>query len=334
MKITRDNYEIWFLDYQEGRLDKEGREEVRLFLNQYPDLSGELDAFSPALKIDSNLKFPDKDRLKREIFDDPKYFETTATAAMECDLTPDELAHFEEWLTKNPAKQEFISQLKTTKLQPDSTISFPRKANLKKKTTVMPFWVRIAAVAAALILALLLFKPEKIDSPTFLSTESIVTHRPIVTPDSGSYAKPTRILPKPSKQLTSKINSFPKLKKQVKESVTKRQFVVIQPIHPKTVEVYCDVPNCVDLAMVNFKEPAIKGTNEISLAEFLKSKLQALKKNGPSVFFSREEIAIAGLHLFARLPGNHLTGTKGNDGRLQSISFDTKILAFSIPVNR
>jgi hypothetical protein len=74
--------------------------------------------------------------------------------------------------------------------------------------------------------------------------------------------------------------------------------------------------------------------NEIPVSEFLNSKLQDLKVNGPKGLITREELALAGLHLFSRLPGKHLTGRKGTDGRLKMISLNTPLLAVSLPVNR
>ena len=73
---------------------------------------------------------------------------------------------------------------------------------------------------------------------------------------------------------------------------------------------------------------------EIPLTDFLNNKLQSVKGEGPKGFFSREEVILAGLHFFSRLPGNHLTGRKGTDGRLTSISLNTQLLAISVPLNR
>jgi len=59
-----------------------------------------------------------------------------------------------------------------------------------------------------------------------------------------------------------------------------------------------------------------------------------MKNQGPKGFFSREEVAVAGLRFFSLLPGKHLTGKKGRDGKLKSITFNTQMLAISIPVNK
>jgi hypothetical protein len=93
------------------------------------------------------------------------------------------------------------------------------------------------------------------------------------------------------------------------------------------------VPEIPDLVPLKVSLPISSASNEIPLSDFLKDKLQELKANGKKTFITREEVTIAGLHLFSRLPGKHLTGKEGRDGRLKTITFNTQLLAFSIPVN-
>ena len=57
MKINRDNYESWFLDYNEGNLDPEEMGMVHLFKIEHPDLADETEEFSPILKADSGLVY-------------------------------------------------------------------------------------------------------------------------------------------------------------------------------------------------------------------------------------------------------------------------------------
>lgn len=45
MKITRDNYESWFLDYLEGNLEEGMKEAFQEFLRHHPDLQEELRQF-------------------------------------------------------------------------------------------------------------------------------------------------------------------------------------------------------------------------------------------------------------------------------------------------
>jgi hypothetical protein len=100
MKINRDNYESWFLDYLEGNLDPEQMEMVRRFKIEHPDLADEAEEFSLFLKADSGLVYPGKHLLRKEVYDDPVHFEQFAIAAMEGDMSEEELRQFQHWSTK------------------------------------------------------------------------------------------------------------------------------------------------------------------------------------------------------------------------------------------
>lgn len=57
MMINRNNYEAFFLDFIEGRLNEEQRAEVQLFLLKHPDLAAELEDLT-ALPLAENLISP------------------------------------------------------------------------------------------------------------------------------------------------------------------------------------------------------------------------------------------------------------------------------------
>ncbi len=341
MKINKGNYEIWFLDYLEGRLDQQGQEEVRLFLKQNPGLDDGLDAFLPVLSTKAKLLYPDKGHLKKEKYDDPAYFETTAIAAMEGDLAEEERILFMKWLAKNPGQQEFVRRLNGSKLHPDYRISFPGRDKLKKKSFVLNNWIRIASVAAILLLAFFLFYPEKkseAPAPVF-SAETI----------SPQQVKPPLKLASATNTANSKSG---KIKPRQKSTVVPSHFFVsghgnpdtvsgesrrsvsLEMLQPRLCTIRSPEPDMAGLALTKAVSPLYAASGEIQLSDFLESKLQALKAEEPKEFITREEVTLAGLRLFSKLPGHRLTGKKGADGRLKSISFNSQLLAISIPVNR
>ncbi len=66
MKINRKNYETYFLDYIENRLDKQSITELKTFLSLHPQLSKELEEYGEQLKITAeSLVCPDKESLKK-----------------------------------------------------------------------------------------------------------------------------------------------------------------------------------------------------------------------------------------------------------------------------
>ncbi len=63
--ITRDNYEIWFLDYMEGNLSEEDRALVEAFCLQNPDLAEDLEGSLPVLDGQNKEEMPYKSQLKK-----------------------------------------------------------------------------------------------------------------------------------------------------------------------------------------------------------------------------------------------------------------------------
>ncbi|HWS01544.1 MAG TPA: hypothetical protein VN249_13065 [Prolixibacteraceae bacterium] len=346
MMITRDNYEIWFLDYLEGTLDAEHMEMVHQFVAANPDLADGLESCMPGLTADMRPVYPRKELLKRSLFDDPAILEPTAVAAMEGDLTREEQAQFEKWLENKPGAQKLVNNLLLTRLHPDLAVKFPGKARLKRTIVPLSAWIGMVSAAAVLVAAFLIFSPTTKND----RTSSLVKSEPGTTLQQNIPEKPAIAAVKPSGLSAGKTGNgnSPGSPSQVESpspaELTNRQpeepvlaevrsFVPVEMLEPKTAVVSTNIPAFADLILINSPAPVYYASGEIPLSDFLTHKLQALKAGQPQESFSREEFKIAGLRLFSRIPGSHLTGKKGKDGRLKSISFNTQMLAFSIPVN-
>ena len=62
--------------------------------------------------------------------------------------------------------------------------------------------------------------------------------------------------------------------------------------------------------------------------------LAAMRSSDDRELLSMDHLGLSGLQLIARMSGKRLTARKGDDGAVQSVSFNSRLLAFSIPVNR
>jgi hypothetical protein len=131
MKITRENYETWFLDYLEGNLAPGDKEELLSFLSLNSDLAAQLDGEIPTFHPDLTITI-DKGPLQKSAFDDKNIFDTTAIALAEGDLSPDEKVTFEKWIAMHPAKKIEVQLFAGTKLISDPNIRFQWKDSLKK----------------------------------------------------------------------------------------------------------------------------------------------------------------------------------------------------------
>ena len=68
MKINRDNYEAYFLDYHEGQLSPEMEKEVLAFVEINPDLMDVFNEFEAVtLVADQDIVFENKNQIKNPI---------------------------------------------------------------------------------------------------------------------------------------------------------------------------------------------------------------------------------------------------------------------------
>jgi hypothetical protein len=135
MKISRQNYEAYFLDYLEGKLDSDQMVEFLSFLKSNPDLENELRGFENIQINPGGIIFPDKASLKKTIADIPlineSNFEEYCIAKIEGDLRGKDEIILEGYLFKHPEKRKDLELFTRTKLKPEP-ILFKDKTLLKK----------------------------------------------------------------------------------------------------------------------------------------------------------------------------------------------------------
>lgn len=148
MKITRDNYEIYFIDYLDGTLPSELIDELKAFLLVNRDLEEQLHAVEHCRLPLPSEHFSDKESLKKDIVHEcPDYY---AIAAAENTLSETD----RKVLGKRINTQVFQTLTQTyrnLKLRPDLSIHFEKKNRLYRKSPRRVFF-RTASVAAGLLL--------------------------------------------------------------------------------------------------------------------------------------------------------------------------------------
>ncbi|MBN2175878.1 MAG: hypothetical protein JW731_17240 [Bacteroidales bacterium] len=138
MKINRENYEAYFLDYLEKNLPPELVAELMVFLEQNPDLKSELESFDNIrLEPEEAVRFEGKKvllkkYLKRTENISVENYEEMMVARLEGDLSSEQNEELNEFLAKNPAVKLEYNLLKHTFLIP-LEIQFQDKESLKKK---------------------------------------------------------------------------------------------------------------------------------------------------------------------------------------------------------
>ena len=153
MKITRDNYEIYFIDYFDKELNLDEVSELKSFLYANPDLQAEFDAFDNSPIHGNSIKFKGKESLKKPIvLTDIDYEQELLIAAVENDITASQKIELNALVSKNQMLQTDYSIYLKTILKPDLNEKFIKKSKLKKFIiTRSSLLVAGSSIAAGLI---------------------------------------------------------------------------------------------------------------------------------------------------------------------------------------
>lgn len=161
MKINKENYELFFVDYFDGNLSEESTRELIAFLEKHPDLKAEFEAFEPIILHPGKVTFPGKAGLKKSgivavgAIDETNY-EDFVIAHHEGDLDDVGEKQLNAFLDKNPNLQDELVLYEKTILSPEKAIVFPEKQQLKKQPLLVhlrrrAYWYGVAASLALLI---------------------------------------------------------------------------------------------------------------------------------------------------------------------------------------
>lgn len=138
MKINRDNFEAYFLDYHEGQLGPEMEAEVMHFVELNPDLQTLFNEFEPIhLVADENIVFEQKSFLKKNqehasFTVNELNYEEVMIAEIEGLLTTRDIKLLDAFTESNANAIAARKLYAHTRLQNDETIVFEAKNQLKQ----------------------------------------------------------------------------------------------------------------------------------------------------------------------------------------------------------
>ena len=147
--ITRENYEIYFMDYMDGNLSARERAEVEAFLLVHPDLRELLDGMNEVwLEVPVEV-FDKKEEIQRTVRE--REIEYYAIATAEGVITGEE----QTWVDGNVDKDVFereVEMYAKVKVKPDPICRFEGKVGVYRKSGAVLFVKRYAAIAAVVAL--------------------------------------------------------------------------------------------------------------------------------------------------------------------------------------
>jgi hypothetical protein len=349
MKINRNNYEVYFIDYLEGKLDEKLVDDFLEFLLQNPDLKQELTFFESVSVVPEEISFDKKELLFKEKFDSEIEFNRAAISILEGDSSSSEKAEFEKYLLTHPQKDKEIQLFNKTKLLPDTSVTFSKKNKLYKKPVgrTIIFWS--ARVAAILLLALTFYilidnsseeivpqiqVAENKDEGTKKETSPEVKQVPVET-EKQKTESTKKLAPKPA---VKEVKQEPKNGKSLRETskgrleredVAEIRSLVPVPKELKTIAASFEVQKPdVRLAAMNFTQPEIVPgyTEERLLADVV------IEKTGLDKL-SLNKITKAGLNLVSALSKEKFQYETNKEGKIVEYNYDSRLLAFTIPAN-
>src|ERR1041384_6941427 len=102
MKIHGNNYEAFFLDYHEGNLDAQSKQDVLAFVSAHPELREEFESFEIiSLSDKTSVTFPGKEKLKKNSITEYNY-RTWLVAFVENDLPAEGRKEVERFIQAHP----------------------------------------------------------------------------------------------------------------------------------------------------------------------------------------------------------------------------------------
>lgn len=152
MKLDRTTYEIYLIDYLDGKLDAVEVSELLLFLEQNPDLKEEFDGLGEISLAKETKPAFDASALKKPEYDAAgKNHETLLVAYMEGDLDASQQKELNRTFALYPELRKDAELFKQTRLQPDLAVTYKNKSVLKV-FVIQSYYKTIVRVAAVLLL--------------------------------------------------------------------------------------------------------------------------------------------------------------------------------------
>ena len=347
MKITRDNYEVYFLDYLEVNLDENLVDDFIDFLRQNPDLKAELEMAAPVKVELENIIFSRKDKLYKGKFDLEPEFNRAAVARLEGDLQESEKADFEKYLSTHPEKQKEAALYEKTRLKADETIVFKKKNKLYHYSTGKTILMWSTRIAAMLVLAFMVFRvadnisnqnsiPENQVAVSEKKTKPEPAEAPVNIPQKPEKKEKTLPVDKNIAEPLKKVSPKTEPVKSLRENTKGRME------HEKIAEVRIpvEIPEKLPArnASISVRKPELtlaqmKITPQETPAETHEERLLAdvVKEKTGMGSFSLNKVAKAGLNLVSNVSGEKFNFETNSDGQITELNYDSRLLAFSIP---
>jgi len=360
MNIDRSNYEVWFIDWLDGKLNSFQTKELNNFLDRNPDLKEEFNDLSIIPLVSPEDQYPNKDVLKRSAEEiSESQFEYFCAAYLEKDLSDLGKSEVDEIISKDPQQKRVFELIHKTHLQAPA-IKYKFKKQLLKRTTAQKI-IRMSVIGLSSAAAIALIVATYITLPRNLQN-NINTEALVIRPDSNLLSPLSEKVPA---IIISSNNKQNEVIKERENKIIVNKSGQMQNLIAAEVEY-----NLQDSTFKLSNEPGIEkikltkfnGLNRSTLADELalsfiyipdEEPVNARSKIGKYIaktfrekFLKEEtpadsplkayEIAEAGVTGINKLFGWEMALDKKSDenGDLKSVYFSSRIIKFNAPVKK
>ncbi len=350
MNLNRQNYEVFLIDYLDGKLSPLESAELMAFLETNPDIKNELDGLRDVVLIDEPLSFPNKSDLKKKPFlknGIDNEFDYLCIASIEGDDSLEEKKKLDTLTKVDPKKEaEFIS-FKKAKIIPDKSVVYNEKEYLKR-AKVVPIrlsTLRLATgIAASIAIILTVYgvfnitkdakhvdNISKNASPVVIEKKletKVAEQKPI---EIRSSQEPQEIKPENKLVAYNKVEEVTPLISEPQNKPEKEEILnTINRIEPKIISSpYLINDDRIALAIINPNHQSnyLASNNPIQLGYYNQYNTKEI-----GVF----EIIQYGIKSFGRLIGKDvkLEADRDKNGKIKKINFETELIAFSAPIGK
>ncbi len=352
--LTRNNYEIWFLDYLDGQLSNEQLECLLDFLELNPDLKQELLGVSGVSLTPGTESIELKEQFLKTTDDIPGIatMDQLCIARMENDLTEEEAHKFDIRLDEDMELKGSYSAFLHTRLNRSDKMIFPYKKDLRKKVVFFSPWLITAISSAAVVLLVWTFWPDP--------SEKVVPEiAGVETPVVGKEAPAVSTLPSTKASAPSKLLAAaqgPSVRKRSvsgnmnpetgKQEIMQREIVPMKSLSRRTAVAGPRIPDPQSIKLLyasNFSPTDINipenSSDALTLPQFalqlfrervLGQDRQLVKKTR----FSMWEVAGAGVNKINDLAGTQMELNREYDakGDILAVSFNSRLIDVESPV--
>ncbi len=356
MNINRANYDIYIIDYYDGKLTPVESAELLYFISQHPDLEEEFNSFENFTLPADESKYRLQENLKKDFRDistiTDSNFEEFCIAYSENDLDEDSGKKLFEYLKKNPEKKKDFEGYQKLKLTADETLQFPDKTILKKPQTRILGLRRpliYTAAAAAVILILMVINYSRNTKNIEFTSSSDIQNIPVDTSKTISFQAPVAEN-KPMPNLTKKkvvnekshkttaLASSNDEDKPVKAKRNGLSYIALNPIqisHINCTQNPTGLTPTIKTLPVS-KEVTTSGTGENSLAAFLMKKVASFETATSRENLNIWTLAEAGVRGINILTESdvQLERTLNAKGKISSFAIESETFSFTTPINK